>query len=371
MEGDTVTVQDFLNRQAEVETPAATVVATPAEGQQQTPAADSTQTQQVEIPAADTTPAVEDITKTSFAVPDRFKTATTPDDGQQAPAAMDWREALKAVPKEELLKELGFDPFAVQLNEHIKKGGSAEDYLKAKAVDYTKVPDTILAKEALKAEYPTLSEDDIEEMYNDKYKQDDFATDDEKRRGAVYMKADAAKQRQRLIDEQQNFKLPEAPAAAQTSISAEEQAKQAAKLISDTITYLNTSDNNIKSLNESKSLAVSVGENVEPFKFEIDDPSVITRAIADVSFLSQILSDDKGVLDTRKAQEMVMFALNPENFKKSIVNYGKQLALREMVASGQNAGLPKTPTGDVKNETLQDAFRKARTVTLGSALGRG
>ena len=363
--GETTSVAEIM-RQSDIQEP---IIETPS----------VVETPVTEAVVAEPTPVVETPTSTetvdnntsNVVIPDRFKTvAEMPTTEGASAAETDWKKVLAAISKDDVLKELGIDPFALQLDAHIKKGGSAEDYIRIKGTDYNKVPDNFLAKEALKADNPTLSEEDIDILYDDKYKQDVFATDDEKKRGAVYIKADAAKQRQRLIAEQQNFKIPEQPVvASQSQPTAEEWAKGEAKRVSDNITYLNTNDANIKSLNESKSLAVSLGEGIEPFKFSIDDPNVITRAIADVSFLSQLLSDDKGVLDTRAAQEMVMFAVNPENFKKSIFNYGKAAALKELVASGQNAGLPKTPSGGEGTPTLKEAFGKAKTVTLSSILG--
>lgn len=360
MEGQTVSLGEIMSGQATAsQAVPETQVETPQEVQTQAAPATEEVIEQQQAPV--------DITTSSVSVADRFK--DTPTAEPTEPAKTDFKELVKQH-KEDLLKELGLDPFALKIDEHLKKGGSAEDFLKAKAIDYTKVPDAILAKEALKQQYKGLTDDEIETIFVDKYKQDEFATDDEKNRGNIYMKADASLQRQKLIEEQQAYKLPEIPASqAQQEISAEEQAIQLAKMVSDNITYLNTHDPNVKSLNESKSLAVDLGEGVEPFKFKIDDPNVITRAIADVSFLSKLLSDEKGVLNTRLAQKMVMSAINP-NYERDLFNYGKAAALKELVASGQNAGLPHTPTAGDRNETLKDAFKGARSVTLGSAFGR-
>jgi len=325
---------------------------------EQTPAAPApTATEQTQQ-AAETveTPA----NQSTIVVSDRFKSAAPApanDNTQQQSPVTDWKELLKTAPKEDLLKELGLDPFAVQLNEHIKKGGSAEDYLIAKAVDYTKVPDTILAKEALKAEYPTLSDEDIAVLYNDKYKQDEYATDEEKARGSVYMKADAAKQRQRLIEQQQNFKLPESKNTPNAQVDEQAQAQFAA-LLEQQKQFLESHEST-KSLNQNKSVVIDFGEGIDPFKFQFDDTGIFTKAILDGETWQKLVSDDKGVPDVKFMHKVIAMRLNP-NYEKDLVNYGKSLGLKEVIATNRNAGIQHPPTGDQHVLTMAEAFKNAR-----------
>ncbi len=72
--------------------------------------------------------------------------------------------------RKELLKKAGVSQFAIDMDEHLLMGGKAEDFLAAKAIDYTKVSDEDLVKNSLKKEYPDFSKEDIDELYLAKYK---------------------------------------------------------------------------------------------------------------------------------------------------------------------------------------------------------
>jgi hypothetical protein len=90
------------------------------------PAAEQTAAEAViTTPAAvEETPVAEEV---EFSCP-RMK-QQCPQQSQLAATRYVMERAIKTVDKAELYKELGLDPFVIELNEHLKNHGSAEDYL--------------------------------------------------------------------------------------------------------------------------------------------------------------------------------------------------------------------------------------------------
>ena len=57
--------------------------------------------------------------------------------------------------------------------------------------------------------------------------------------------------------------------------------------------------------------------------------------------------------------KVIAMRLNP-NYEKDLVNYGKSLGLKEVIATNRNAGIQHPPTGDQHVLTMAEAFKNAR-----------
>jgi hypothetical protein len=257
---------------------------------------------------------------------------------QQASPITDWKEALKKIDLKEIAKELGISEFALEINEHIKNGGNAADYLGAKAIDWGKVSHQDLIISDLKSQYPHLSDDKIHKLFEKRYSQSEFLDEDEKEVGLIQLEADAENIRNKRIVEQGKFKLPEAvphQIDEQVNQRIAQLQQENLKQIQQNIDYLSNHEST-KNLLTSKRVVSKYGEN-GAFNFNIDKPELILKVLTDDSVWGKITSTKEGTPNVELLQEMALFALNPIKFKTDLVNHGKSLGAKGFIDEGKNA----------------------------------
>lgn len=291
--------------------------------------------------------AAPDISSSSFSLGEDEPVVDTPA-AAPAPAAapsFNWKDEIKKLDKKEILKELGVNDFALELNDHLARGGSAVDYLNARAIDYNNVSDDVLLKDSIRKEYPTLTPKQIDTIFNRKYGVPDDAPEEDVEFITAQKQADAYKVRQQKISEQQSFKLPEANAPQKDE--AYEQWKQQRDVHAQTVEQLTNFYVNhaaTKALNESKKVAISLGDDVPPFNFIIDRPEMLTKAFTDGGQTWQKLtSTPTGEPDVQKQQLIALFTYNPQKFIQDIFKYGQERGVYKQLDEGQNAKRPNAP----------------------------
>jgi hypothetical protein len=266
--------------------------------------------------------------------------------GQKQPV-YDWRSEIKKADPKEVAKELGLTDFAIEINEYQKKGGNPADYIAAKAIDYNQVSDEDLIKTDYRKQFPNLTKTEIDRLFNRKYGVADDMTEEEKEDRLIQLKADGHLKRQEKITEQQRFKIPEAN-IPQTKDEAYEQWKQQQEAIPaamETLKKFYENHEATKTLNESKRVAVSLGEGIALFNFSIDKPEVLTRMFTDGGeILQKLTSTQSGEPDVPKQHLFGLFLINPQKFMQDIFNYGLQTGKRKLVEEGQNAQRPQQKT---------------------------
>lgn len=306
----------------------------------------------IDTPPSDTPPVDADPNVTAFKIgddtPPPSPEAVKPD---AKPTVFNIDEEIKKLDRKELLKKAGVSEFAIEIDEHISKGGSAEDYISAKSIDYNKVSDEDLVKSDLRKEYPGFSAEDIDELFLAKYKDIDSTddTDPDRKRAELQLRADAFKARQSKIQEQQKFKIPETP------ILQKDEAYEQWKQEQESQSKLKELGNNwflqheaTKSLNESKRVTIDLGEGVEPFNFDVDRPDLLTKAMIDEGETYHKLTTTKtGEPDVKKQQLVNLFTYNPQQFIKDIFRYGVQMGERKPVVEGQNASKPQAKVASI------------------------
>ncbi len=259
-----------------------------------------------------------------------------------------WKEEIKKIDQKELIAELGLTDFAVELNEYLKKGGKASDYLAAKAIDYTKYSDEEILKESIRTQYAasgqTISAKQVDLLFQRKYTIDEDASDDDKELMELQVKTDANNIRQSKIQEQAKFKIPDTP-ILQTDEAYEqwkEQQQNNPKLMEQLRNYYDDHAAT-KALNESKKVAISFGEGVAPLNFKIDQPQIITQSLtAGGVILNKIMTTPTGEPDVAKQQLITLIAFNPQKFIQDVFNYGRKMGVhKELVEEGQNAAKPQ------------------------------
>ena len=322
---------------------------------------DAPQETQVEASTETQAEVVENESSFSFEAPAQETTETQAATVTEQPTT-DWREVLKNIDKKEVAKELGLNDFALELNEYLENGGSAEDYLHAKAFNWDNVSHRDLVIMDLKSKYPTLSEDKLQRLFESQYGQSEYASEDDKELGAIRMEADAERLRMAKKQEQQKFKLPEPKQAAQPQVNqAEIEAQQQAALESARQYYLNHEVT--KNLFDSKKVAVSVGE-YGTFNFKVDKPEELIRVITDADVWQKVTSTPQGEPDVAKLQRIALAAVNP-NYERDLINYGKSLGVKSLLEEGHNAARPQRNIPAASNVTEAEAWKNARSGKLG------
>ena len=284
----------------------------------------------------------------------------------------DWKEQLKKSDPKEILKELGYDEFVADFAEFRKNGGDAYKFLEAKAFDWNNVSHTDLVFDELKLQYPNLTDDKIEKLYQARYKQTEFAADEDKEVGLIQLEADAELVRQKRIQEQQQFRIPEVsrPQEVDNQLQYAEQERLLAEQQQQVLQFFREHDAT-KSLIESKRVAIDLGDNGK-FNFNIDKPENLMAVALDgekwqraISVNPQEADPAKLIPDVAKLQKIALVALNP-NYEKDLVNYGKSLGLKAIIEEGQNARRPVGSAPAQPNESLGEAFgSRAKMGTIG------
>ena len=315
--------------QTPTETPSTVVPDTPAP---ETP----TEQQAVETPAAEDN--VSD-----FSLSFEGDQPATPVEEKVAPTVYNWKEEIKKVDKKELLKEAGIHDFALELNEYLLKGGKAQDYLNAKAIDYTQVSDAELMKDNLKKQFPNLTSQQVDIFFNKKYGVSEDALEDEKEFAEIQLKADAHLVRQQKIQEQQKFVIPETPILQKDEAYEQwKQMQESQPVMMERLKEYYQTHEATKTLNESKRVAISLGEGVRPFNFNVNQPEFLTRMWTDGGeTLQKLMVNKSGEPDVAKQHLVGLFVANPQQFVTDIFNYGKQTGIKNKVEEGQNAQRPQ------------------------------
>ena len=295
------------------------------------------------------------------------------EEGQSAATIVDWKEELKKANPKDILKELGYDDFLAEFAEFRKNGGDAYKYLEAKAFDWETVNHQDLVLDELKLQYPHLTDDKIEKLYQAKYKQSEYASDDDKEIGAIQLEADAELIRQKRIAEQKTFQIPDVMNSQEVNEFQErmaEQQKIESERVQQALQFFKEHDAT-KNLMESKRVAIDLGDNGK-FNFTVDKPETLMAVALDsekwqraIAVNPQEADPSKLIPDVAKLQKIALVALNP-NYEKDLVNYGKSLGLKSIVEEGQNARRPIGSTPAQPNESFAEAIKnRAKVGTLG------
>jgi hypothetical protein len=308
----------------------------------------------------------------SFSMPSLDGTESQEDAISASATITDWKEELKKANPKDILKELGYDDFLAEFAEYRKNGGDAYKYLEARAFDWDTVSHQDLILDELKAQYPHLTEDKVERLYQAKYKQSDMASDDDREVGLIQLEADAELVRQKRVTEQRQFQIPE-PARMQeanTQAMYEEQRKLEIDQSQKIIQFFQEHEAT-KNLYQSKRVAIDLGDNGK-FNFNIDKPENLMSVALDsekwqraISVNPQEADVSKLIPDVAKLQKIALVAMNP-NYERDLVNYGKSLGLKAIVEEGQNARRPIGNTPTQPNESFAEAIKtRAKVSTLG------
>lgn len=288
---------------------------------------------------------------------------------QQQSQEVNWDELFKKIDRKEVAKKIGISDFALEIDDHLSRGGNAMDYLNAKAIDWDKTSDIDILKSEFSKKYYMLEPDMQEHLFQKKYGINVDDDDDIKRDKAINQKIDAAEIRKIKKEEQSKFKIPDARTPTEqdkeytdwkSSLQQQQQQKEQANQ------YI-SNHQSVKDLMQSKRVAIPLGENVKAFNFNLDKPELVMKAINDGSFWSKLITNEKGELNVDKLIRITTYAFNPDKHDKDIFNYGKSYGVHDLVEEGQNAKRPDGRSVIPTGVTMTEAFEKnAKTGKIGN-----
>lgn len=235
------------------------------------------------------------------------------------------------------------DDFIKQAVEYYEKTGSLTPYLEVKTVDYTAMADEEIMRRNLKEQYSDLSEKAFDKLFKqqvtDKYKLNtDEWDEDESELGRELLRTEANKIRSQYIEQQSRFKAPE----PETDDS-----------VTELMTKFQESVRNselTKSILDQKKISIKVGD--EQFNYELQSPTdIVDMTLDNDKFFSQF-ADGQGGLDYAKWYKTAAYSQNPEQFERSLINYGKALGRQEITKDIKNPSMPLG--GDIPTEASGD-----------------
>lgn len=350
---DSTGLSPNVNKEVKEEPTTATEV-TPAATATETPKAESENPESQTQPVAEATPPAE-----------------TPIAQAEVKPEPTLQEVLRSQQPDNVLKELGFDDEKVKFIQSMKeidpkmvaflqKWENKEDltgYLKELVTDYNKMPAEEVMRHQLQLDYPKASESQLNSLYKSKvinaYSLDpDRFSEEEQAEGRLLMEAEADRNREKLIERQQNFLLPKPPEA-----KAPEVDLQAQKAQQEFEVYKSAIDNSPVFKNVAASKQVSIGEGEEKFNYPVD-PETIKGLMFDNSKWAEtqfdIVRNPDGSVNklTPKVEDQILtvaFAQNPKKFISELSKHFKALGGKAAIEPIDNARPPDGST-PVKSE---------------------
>lgn len=328
-------------------------------------------------------PAIAEVTKTDELIIPAKKEETTnvtkitfgediiesdePAQHKQQAAQPKLEDILKGISKEDLYKHLGLDEQTIRFDEYRKKGGDPYDLIKEELVDYTKLPDEVLLKNKLQEQYPKLSAEKIQVLYDDMYGQDDLEDDRANTKKAILAEAHAYEERQKKIQQQQSNKFTKIaqPATSSEPNQYEAALKQMQQNNEAVLNYI-VNDEPVQNFLKEKKLKIDLG-NGNFHTFEIDNAKHLLDIIVDNKVSGKYGNNAQGKPDTQLLLQLALFKANPQQFISGILEEGRSLSLLdELLKDGQNA---TPPAGAAPRQSA--ATNKKITATTGRIVPYG
>ena len=235
------------------------------------------------------------------------------------------------------------DDFIRQAVEYYEKTGNLTPYLEAKTVDYTAMTDEEIMRRNLKEQYSDLSEKAFDRLFKqqvtDKFKlNSDEWDEDESELGRELLRTEANKVRSQYIQQQSQFKAPE---------------PETDDAVNETIARFQESVQNnelTKSILDQKKISIKVGD--DEFNYELQTPSdLVDMTLDNDKFFTQF-ADGQGGVDYAKWYKTAAYSQNPEQFERSLINFGKALGRQEVTKDIKNPSMPLG--GDIPTEASGD-----------------
>jgi hypothetical protein len=242
------------------------------------------------------------------------------------------------------------DEFLKGLVDFYKKTGDVTPYLQAKTVDFTKMADEDVMRRELREQYPDVSDKAFDRLYKqqvlDKFKLDaDEWGDEDSELGRELLKVEASKLREKFLGWQKQYQAP-------VSDVEKAQLEEQERIVNDFKKFEEDVKLNpvTQSIISDKRIVVKTADG--EFNYELQTPEVLLDMTVDnTKFFNQFANHD-GKLDYDRWYKTAAYSQNPEQFEKSLINFGKTLGRAEVTKEIKNPST--TQLGDVPTETAGD-----------------
>lgn len=250
------------------------------------------------------------------------------------------------------------DDFIKGAVEFYEKTGDLTPYLQAKTVDFTKLSDEDILRRNLREQYSELSDGAFERLYKqqvvDKYKLDpDEWSEEDAQLERELMKVEASKLRSKYQEWQQGFKAPEPEPTDADKLVAEQMQRFEQDVKENTLT---------KSLLENKKISMKTQDG--EFNYEVEPNQLLEMTLDNDRFFAQF-ANEKGELDYDRWYKVAAYSSNPEQFERSLINFGKTLGRQEIAKEIKN------PTVNVPGDVPTEGASDFRTGLLQAFAARG
>lgn len=217
-----------------------------------------------------------------------------------------------------------------RINTFIRETGrSVNDYYESQK-DWSKVDNKTLVMGDIREQYPTLTNDEIEELYDEEYGLQDIDTefDDEdeikkitkqNKRKEIKLKTEAEKVRQKMESLKAKYSQPSQ--ASQDKQKAAEDWSNSMK-------------------NAMNDMSVSMDDG---FKYDFADKAKY-EFLQDINSLLTPFKDSKGGFDYNKLARTIIVGLEHDNVLKEYAKYVKANTVRDSMAAASNKGDSHIPT---------------------------
>jgi hypothetical protein len=227
-----------------------------------------------------------------------------------------------------------------KLNEYVKDGGNAEDFLKTQTTDFGKMSDiqVIMEREAMLD--GTLTRDEIQLLIEDQFAVSEDATDREKTLARIKIKKAAKAAREELGEYQKKWAVPKTDRKTQEKLARQEAEKWKSELG--------------EAVDKNAEVAFKVGK--EEFKFSpSDDAKEAVKSAHDLSKFFQRYATKDGGYDVNKFVRDQYILNNIEDIISSAVVFAKGQGIEEFVDEMKNVdldGKDKKKNSDGKKSIL-------------------
>jgi hypothetical protein len=205
--------------------------------------------------------------------------------------------------------------------------------------------DEELLRRELREQYSELSDGAFERLYKqqvvDKYKLDpDEWSEEDAQLERELMKVEASKLRSKYVEWQNGFKAPEPEPTDADKQMAEQMARFEQEVKTNPLT---------KGLVENKKISLKTQDG--EFNYEVDPNPLLDMTLDNDRFFAQF-ANDKGELDYERWYKVAAYSNNPEQFERSLINFGKTLGRQEIAKEIKNPTV--NTAGDVPTEGASD-----------------
>ncbi|MEJ7913679.1 MAG: hypothetical protein WKF70_11035 [Chitinophagaceae bacterium] len=258
----------------------------------------------------------------------------------------------------DLLKEEGFDDKDLAMLDHRKRTGSYKDYLEAMSVNYKDMQPEEIMRRDLREQYPNMTPENFERFYRkqvtEKYNLDtDLSPSEEDTAlGREILAHDAEAKRQKFLEKQNSFVIPDKDIAGENQRRVEEEARIASEQ-EEAFKQSIISSPVARSLVTNKSIVFDAGDGMQ-FNYAVDNPQEIMDLLLKPEKYQQAMSitDTSGntIHDSNKTMILAAVAKNPQGVFKALINHGKNLGKKEYIDTLENAG-SGSQTSHITGET--------------------